>query len=561
VAKIDELDDNFVLQAAGEMPIPEVTGGSGSGSGSAEGGADEEEEDHNVYGDDIEEFDFDAHVARLMAAAEGKTTGDGAMWDVDDEDELEGESEDYDEDDEEGEDEGEDDEEEGAPRRRRPTRRAGAVAADTELEAEPLQKIGRGARATDQQLLAMLAKYDEEGLEEGDRADPRLHQDGWRAVRKNNEEMDDEDDDDDDEEYEEEDDEDEDSEDEEDADGAEDRRVLSSKRVLEAAMDEFLRERREGHLDAELERGMEDERGHKSRRKQPREEDLDDEDEESAEDFKTARKKRAAAAAEGGAPTSSGGFAVKIGLFKPAERPPSPVSSAAAAAVQDLMVSGVSRAGNTLEEGKGEGEGYQYDEGEDEDEAAIMAMIGPPKPKARWDAETIISTYTNTENHPRALEGGNLKLKVKAPVATKPTPAAAPAPAAAAAATAAEPSPAPQPEMRPVIRLSKKTGLPIISMRPVRPQESEAVATVAEDENEDEDEEDGNASAADKVGSARPKGETAEAKRERKAAIKAQRRVRREAKTALKRVFKEEEIKVAAIARHRDALLMNSSSL
>lgn len=138
-----------------------------------------------------------------------------------------------------------------------------------------------------------------------------------------------------------------------------------------------------------------------------------------------------------------------------------------------------------------------------------------------FDAETIVSTFTNTENHPKVLDD----------------------------------------DQAPVIRLSRKTGIPIVRrQRKRRDGAGGDIDTVDESEEgaggagagsdeEDYEDDDGRGSHASGVrhspialpGEARNKKETAEEKRARKAAVKAARREARAAKKSLKSAFKEEE--------------------
>jgi len=135
----------------------------------------------------------------------------------------------------------------------------------------------------------------------------------------------------------------------------------------------------------------------------------------------------------------------------------------------------------------GEGE----DDASSDSETEIMEL---PLPAAfqrahAHDVETIVSTYTTTDNHPTLIDD---------------------APAT-------------------VIKLSAKTGMPVITTRR-KPKKSRAKATNAEADDAgagggSSDGEDDGASVATSVAPTRRKGETKEEKRARKAAIKEQRRV------------------------------------
>ncbi|CAF0889479.1 unnamed protein product, partial [Didymodactylos carnosus] len=121
------------------------------------------------------------------------------------------------------------------------------------------------------------------------------------------------------------------------------------------------------------------------------------------------------------------------------------------------------------------------------------------KDKEKWDCETILSTYSNLYNHPRLIQQiPNRKQK---------------------------------------IRLSQKTGLPLI-------EKDEQQSNSESDESEDDDQE----SAMSKVSDLssiyqRKKNETSEERRARKQAVKDIRRDRRQIKKATKLVFKQEEQK------------------
>jgi len=104
------------------------------------------------------------------------------------------------------------------------------------------------------------------------------------------------------------------------------------------------------------------------------------------------------------------------------------------------------------------------------------------KNKAQWDCESVVSTYSNLDNHPAIIS---------------------------------------EPENR--IRLNKR-GFPAIEPK-------------SEEEEEDDDEEKQN------LGVARQKNETSEEKKQRKKATKEERRVKREKKKELKVAYREETTK------------------
>ena len=58
---------------------------------------------------------------------------------------------------------------------------------------------------------------------------------------------------------------------------------------------------------------------------------------------------------------------------------------------------------------------YEDDEDNDDDDAE-QVWPAPPKPKDKWDAETILSTYSNLENHPRMIGSRSTKARKQKPV-------------------------------------------------------------------------------------------------------------------------------------------------
>jgi protein LTV1 len=137
------------------------------------------------------------------------------------------------------------------------------------------------------------------------------------------------------------------------------------------------------------------------------------------------------------------------------------------------------------------------------------------EPRDRWDCETIVSTYSNLENRPAVLDGG--------------APRRARGGAASSAAGAAA--------MPAQIRLGK-TGLPVEFVP------SRAKAAVEERSGSDSDDDDSDGGADVGPGAAwradtRRKGETAEEKRARKAAVKEGRREARATKKETKTMFKQ----------------------
>ena len=131
--------------------------------------------------------------------------------------------------------------------------------------------------------------------------------------------------------------------------------------------------------------------------------------------------------------------------------------------------------------GFGEGD-YSLSSGDELDDAPKAPV------RAKWDCATIVSTYTNTENHPQLVDDDDdgAKRKKKQPA---------------------------------VIKLSAKTGLPL-----------GVLDAVADSDGDDEEGDSGEEDDAAGVGSAAPvapraKGETAEERKARKQAVKEARRV------------------------------------
>lgn len=119
---------------------------------------------------------------------------------------------------------------------------------------------------------------------------------------------------------------------------------------------------------------------------------------------------------------------------------------------------------------------------------------------AQWDAATILTTYTNTENHPSIIRAPR-KGKINK------------------------------------IKLSKK-GIPLGVL-------GDGAGRKAGEEEEDDEEE---WEEPVNVGKARPKKETREEKAARKRAVKQARREARQAKKAMKMAFKKESNKQQATA-------------
>jgi len=147
--------------------------------------------------------------------------------------------------------------------------------------------------------------------------------------------------------------------------------------------------------------------------------------------------------------------------------------------------------------------------GDDEEEFEEEEVVE----EEHWDCETILSTYSNLENHPTVI--GELKKKKKKPQR---------------------------------ITLSDKTGIP---KGVLNQKGGNKLSTVAEggeggegsEEDEEEDEEEEFDPTSENLGVARNKGESKEEKKLRKEAAKQAKRDRRKQKKELKSEFKEEEKK------------------
>ena len=140
------------------------------------------------------------------------------------------------------------------------------------------------------------------------------------------------------------------------------------------------------------------------------------------------------------------------------------------------------------------------------------------------DCESVVSTYSNLDNHPRLLgatrrDGRTTKL----PRQSSEMPTA------------------------PFIKLSKKTGLPIGALGRYDDDDDDDDTDSEENEDGEENYEEGGDEYGEadvpraNLGVKRAKKETAQEKRARKKAVKAERRARRQQKKMMKTVFKKEE--------------------
>ena len=135
-----------------------------------------------------------------------------------------------------------------------------------------------------------------------------------------------------------------------------------------------------------------------------------------------------------------------------------------------------------------------------------------------WDAETILSTYSTTDNHPSLI---------RVPRKPKST--------SSSAGGNQGPS---------LVQLDKRTGLPVGITLPGAKPRLAATAEVAEEEGAEEDEdEDEDEDGAANAGAARQRGESAEEKRQRKQQAKEQKQARRHEKKTTKLAFTAEKSK------------------
>ncbi|KAG8836077.1 hypothetical protein FRC17_010010 [Serendipita sp. 399] len=132
---------------------------------------------------------------------------------------------------------------------------------------------------------------------------------------------------------------------------------------------------------------------------------------------------------------------------------------------------------------------------EDKETTSIPMPVDIDQEKERWDCETILTTYSNLENHPRLL-------RLTQPKRTK------------------------------KILLDSKTGLPSVAESEI-PQEDREEEREGDSTGDDED-------IPAKGTTTRPKNETTEEKRARKQALKKERQERRQQKKQSKDVFAQE---------------------
>ncbi|KAJ3362124.1 hypothetical protein GGF31_001808 [Allomyces arbusculus] len=181
---------------------------------------------------------------------------------------------------------------------------------------------------------------------------------------------------------------------------------------------------------------------------------------------------------------------------------------------------------------------YQYvedtsvpldEDDESDDEILRPSIIEDKYEEERWDCESVLSTYSNLENHPKVISERGRKSKAKQSLAAQ------------AAAAAAAAGPATQ------ILLNQRTGLPKLAHQGV-------VVEKSDDEDGSDDDEEQLVEAVN-LGVARSKNEDKEEKRMRKQALKEAKREKRAVKKQLKTAFKDEKAKQerAAVQRKSQA--------
>ncbi|KAF6754289.1 cytoplasmic protein [Ephemerocybe angulata] len=144
-------------------------------------------------------------------------------------------------------------------------------------------------------------------------------------------------------------------------------------------------------------------------------------------------------------------------------------------------------------------------DGEDDDDTDLLDLV-EEEPKDRWDCETILSTYSNLDNHPRLI-----RARTSKPV--------------------------------PKITLDPRTGLPSIAESNTKPTPKRGLNVRQPLSNsEDTDEYDSDVTTKGHRGAAvgRPRNESAEEKKARKAEIKQQKQSRRVEKKAKQEQFSAE---------------------
>ena len=167
------------------------------------------------------------------------------------------------------------------------------------------------------------------------------------------------------------------------------------------------------------------------------------------------------------------------------------------------------------------------DEDDIEDHPFFESLKAPPKDE-QWDAETILSTYTTTENHPTSIR-----------MARRPR------------------------RGNETIRIDPRTGLPVGTVLPAtedRLRKETEMFGGGDEEYDDDDYSQFGRSEGVNLGKARPKKEGAEEKRERKAEAKAAKAARRMEKKGTKEAFRTERAEQLEIRKNTVGVPMQSLS-
>ncbi|GJJ09602.1 hypothetical protein Clacol_003825 [Clathrus columnatus] len=134
-----------------------------------------------------------------------------------------------------------------------------------------------------------------------------------------------------------------------------------------------------------------------------------------------------------------------------------------------------------------------------EEDKKILMPIDVDEEKERWDCETILSTYSNLENHPRLIRARDTKSTPK-------------------------------------IKLDPKTGLPIVALASIPTQKLKDLEEERDEESQDSDSTD----RPSRTTIIRPRDESKEEKKARKMIVKQERQARRQDKKAKQELFSNE---------------------
>ncbi|KAJ7044933.1 Low temperature viability protein-domain-containing protein [Mycena alexandri] len=160
---------------------------------------------------------------------------------------------------------------------------------------------------------------------------------------------------------------------------------------------------------------------------------------------------------------------------------------------------------DTLRRAMGQDERVRIErDGEDDETDDISMPFDIDDRKDRWDCETILTTYSNLENHPRLIRARDPNARVKKPV--------------------------------PKIHLDPRTGLPTVvtADAAVAKPKTRIVSFNSDSDNSDSESDDGRPRVETIK---RDKNESKEEKKARKAAVKEERQTRRADKKATKEMF------------------------